>query len=126
MTATNENLVTITREAGADLTGKQFYFVELNSSGQVIVADSAGANAIGILQREADAAGKAVVVAIGGISKLVAGGALATIGTELSSTNEGKAVATTTNYQIMGVQLTAAGAEDELVEILLRKNGISA
>lgn len=124
MTATNYSPVLLPMEAGADLTGKRYYLVKVNSDREVVLAGD-GEDAIGVLHSEG-IEGAMVQVCIGGVSKVVAGGELATIGTELASDTNGKATAAASTDQILGVQLSAAGAANELVELLLRKNGIKA
>ncbi|RVC47586.1 hypothetical protein EN781_00165 [Mesorhizobium sp. M4A.F.Ca.ET.090.04.2.1] len=68
--ATESTLNTRTYPAGADLSGSQFRFVKLNTSGQVIACSAAGERAIGVLQNTPDAAGKAATVAVAGQTKV--------------------------------------------------------
>jgi len=109
--------------AGADLSAAQFLFVKLNSSGQVVLA-GAGENAIGVLQNKPSAVGDAAEVALlsGGRYKVRAGGALATIGTKISSNASGQAAAAATGQHVLGVQLTTATAANQLVEVLAVSN----
>jgi hypothetical protein len=88
--ATEANLRTMTRVAASDLSAKQYYGVKIDSNGKIALAGE-GDIAVGILQDkpEADAAG---CVAIGGESKVVAGGSV-TAGTRFTFDSTGKAVA---------------------------------
>lgn len=65
-----------TLRAGEDLSTKQFTFVKLNSSGQVVAVSATSDRAIGILQNTPGSLVVADVMA-NGISKLVGGGSLA-------------------------------------------------
>lgn len=71
--ATENDVRSITLPAAADLSTKQFYGVEINSSGQVSVNNAAGEFCIGVLQNKPSAAGRAATVAYSGITKVVAG-----------------------------------------------------
>ena len=62
-------------EAGADLSGDQYRAVALNASGQIVRA-GAGAKAVGILV-DKPRAGQHGTVAVSGVTKAVAGGAVA-------------------------------------------------
>lgn len=63
--------------AGADLsTTGQFLFVKLNGSSAIVLADTAGEAALGVLQN-APASGAIARVRVQGISKIIAGGTLA-------------------------------------------------
>lgn len=64
-----------TLRAGADLSTKQFTFVKLNSSGQVVAVAAATDIPIGILQNTPGSLAVADVMS-NGISKLVAGGSI--------------------------------------------------
>lgn len=58
-----------TRKAAADLSTKQFFFVKLDSSGNVALCSGATDKPYGILQDKPSAAGMGCVVARSGISK---------------------------------------------------------
>ena len=65
--------------AGADLSSTgQLLFVKLNGSSQVVLADTAGEAAMGVLQN-APASGAIARVRVQGISKVIAGGTLADV-----------------------------------------------
>ncbi|MCL4715471.1 MAG: hypothetical protein KJZ75_11220 [Hyphomonadaceae bacterium] len=132
------NLVCITRIAGADLSAKQYTAVKQNSSGQVVAA-GAGEKALGILQNK-PTSGQAATVAVGGVSKWIAGGVVAP-DAEVAADADGKAktaVANTTDTQvgaaadpllgsyILGRNLTAANSvQNQVIEVLLTHTGAS-
>ena len=103
--------VKITRVAGADLSAKQYHFVEMDSSGLVTACNGAGDLPIGVLQNAPLAGQEAEVLVVGG-TKVVAGEAVTTasiIGT--SATGTAVAKDTTTNYRV-GRVIDATGAAD--------------
>ncbi len=65
-----------TFEAGADLSTKQYHAVKFDGSGKVVLA-GAGENAIGVLQDQPAASGRACRVRVFGITRFVAGGVIA-------------------------------------------------
>jgi len=98
-------------EAGADLSTHQYKFGVINSSGQVILNTGAGGVVDGVIQDDPDAAGKGVVFAYMGTSKLNAGGTV-TMGDLIMSTAAGLGVtATTTNYFFGRALSSAASGE---------------
>lgn len=100
----------VTYEAGADLSAKQFYFVAMAADGQIDAAGD-GAAAIGVLQNDPAAAGRAAEVAIGGDVRVTAGGTVAA-GAAVASDANGAAVTAATGDVILGTAVTggAAGA----------------
>jgi hypothetical protein len=77
--------------AGADLSSAQFRFGKINTSGKVVVATAAGEYCDGVIQNDPDAADKAVTLANGGVTKLVAGGAV-TAGDRIMTDANGAAI----------------------------------
>ena len=71
--AYEETLKTISRPAASDLSAKEYYFVTVDSSGN-LAASVPGDRPLGILQDKPAAAGRAGRVAISGVSKVVLGG----------------------------------------------------
>lgn len=113
--------------AGADLSAKQFHFVNLNSSNQVVSVSSAGARTIGVLQN-APANGAVAVVRLlwsNKNSKVIAGGSIA-IGDSISSKNDGRAATSATGHYINGVNRTTASSNGDTINVLLGPLGISA
>lgn len=119
--ATEEILRTVTREAGEDLSAAQYTFVKLNASGQVIQCDTQGEQAYGILQNDPDEAGKAAIVAIGGISKCEAGEAV-TAGNFVGTAADGQALdaSLTTGDVQLGLAVSSAGAAGEIFSLDFR------
>jgi hypothetical protein len=76
-------LLVVTRPAGADLTAKQFYFVELDTDGTVDVPSAAGQRVYGILQNKPNT-GEEASILVFGVSKVHMSGAI----------NEGEFVST--------------------------------
>jgi ABC-type taurine transport system substrate-binding protein len=114
----NNYSVRATFVAGADLSAKQYTFVKLNSSGQVIAAAAATDVPIGVLQNNPVSGAEASVLIVGG-TKIVASAA-ATLGTALNfgTTSAGKAVTlavTDTTKYVLGVYLEAPAADGDIV-----------
>jgi len=113
--------------AGADLSsGVQFRYVKLNSSGNVVVCAAATDIPIGILQNN-PASGRAAVVMIQGVSKLVASAAIA-VGAAVGTASTGKAVSltfpTSSTYAaptayVVGRALSAAAADGDVITALV-------
>lgn len=113
----------ITYIAGESLANYQYRFVHLENDTQVTLLDSGSEWAVGILQN-APAAGEAAVVRVTGTSKLVMNGAVAVgdkIKTEyVSATDNGKGEKSVSSEdQLRGICIMAAGAEDDVGGVLL-------
>lgn len=116
--AMNESLTCITVQAGADLSAKQFLFVDVGTGGQLAVVASAGADCIGVLQNAPAAAGRDGQVAIAGVTKVLAGGTV-TAGDKIQSDANGAAItAATTAHHVVGKAMKSAVAGDYF-EVLL-------
>jgi hypothetical protein len=113
------------REAGEAMTDKQHHIVQLDATGKIEVAESATDLIVGVLQNY-PGAGEQAVYAFGGIAKVKAGGAIA-IGAWVTSDANGKAVATTTDKDVViGRHIgTAAAADGDLAQIQLGIHKIS-
>lgn len=109
--------------AAESLTAMQYRFVHLASDTTVDMMDSGTEYPIGILQN-APASGEKAVVRIEGISKLVVNGAVA-VGQQLKAeyvgaSDNGKGDLADTDYDnIRAIALTASGAEDDVIAVLL-------
>jgi hypothetical protein len=105
--------------AGGDLSAKQYYFVKLNSSGQVVIIAANTDKPIGILQN-APASGGVAEVMLYGISKVSADADLA-IGDQVGASADGQAATyapgTDTTKYIVGEVLTANTAAAGLVSV---------
>lgn len=108
-----------TRPAGGDLSAKQYHFVKLNSSGQVVIIAANTDKPYGILQN-APSTGQAAEVMLCGISKVSADADL-TIGNQIGASADGQAAAyapgTDTTKYIVGEVLTANTAAAGLVSV---------
>ena len=107
----------ITFKAGEDLSAKQYYFVKLDASGNVVAC---GANevSIGILQN-APASGRAARVRLLGTSKLVMS-ETCDEGEALTSTATGTGEVVDLADEYAGaIALESAGAADEIIEVLI-------
>lgn len=120
----NENqVIKYTFEAGADLSTKQFLFVVQASDGQVDPVGTQGIDATGVLCNKPSAAGQAAEVAIYGIAKVIAGGAI-NPGAKVMSDNTGKAIAASSTAFALGTHVgTVAAASGDIVPVLLRSGG---
>lgn len=88
--ASEQNLTCISLAAAADLSTKQYYAVTVNSSGTVELCDAAGESVTGILQND-PTSGQIATVAVGGISKGILGGTVAS-GAMVKTNSSGKFV----------------------------------
>lgn len=111
----------ISLEAGADLSAKQFFFIEHAADGQVDPA-GAGADADGVLQNKPSAADQAASIMINGVSKVSAGAAIARDALVMSDAN-GQAVTALGGSKVLGKALEASGGADEIIKVLLRSPG---
>ena len=117
----SENLTNISRIAAADLTGSQFLLMDIDSAGKAALAGAAG-RAVGVLQNNPNIA-QAAAVGIAGVTKVVAGASFAA-GADLQSDAAGKAItfvdpgANVVTWKV-GIALTAAGAADEIIDMLI-------
>jgi len=121
--ATQDNMLCVTLEAGADLSTKQFYFVSVAADGQIDPTGD-GLDADGVLQDAPAAAGRAALVAIAGKVKVVCGGVV-TRGGPVASDASGTAVNPATGDIVLGTALET-GAAGRIIEILFQPRGASA
>lgn len=104
-------------KAGADLSGDQFRAVSVAADGDV-EGTGAGASAIGILQNK-PVANEAAEIEVDGISKGVAGAAVANAGTELMSDANGKLIAATSGNRVIALNLTPASGDGAIMSVLV-------
>jgi hypothetical protein len=121
--ATQDNIICVTLEAGADLSTKQFYFVSVAADGQIDPTGD-GLDADGVLQDAPAAAGRAALVAVAGKVKVVCGGVV-TRGGPVASDASGTAVNPATGDIILGTALET-GATGRIIEILFQPRGAAA
>jgi len=106
--------------AAADLSGNQYYFVEIGATG-VTVCDAATDIPLGVLQNK-PGSGAAAAVRVTGISKVIAGGAISVgnpVGTDASGRARALTPGTDTTAYIRGIALEAASAANEIISVLL-------
>ena len=116
--ARQELVKSVTLVAGADLTAAQFTFVDI-ASGAVTRVGAVTDRAIGVLQNTPNTGEAAEVALLQGIVKVRAGEAIAQDGVvKADATGRATDVAIATSEIEIGIALTAAGAADELVEVL--------
>lgn len=119
----NENMQTITLEAGADLSTKQYLFHAQATDGQIDPCGTQGIDSVGVLQNKPDAAGKAATVAVAGVTKVVAAGAI-NPGALVMTDNAGKAVAASSTAIALGRHVgTVAAASGDVIPVLLGSRG---
>jgi len=118
--ATEQRLYTISVPASADISTKQYYAVVF-TSGKIAVA-GAGVKIDGILQDKPAAADRPGSVGILGGSKAVAGAAV-TIGDRLMTDSSGKVITATGTNITCGKALSAAGADDDVIDIVVETAG---
>lgn len=106
--------------AGADLSGNQFRFVHINSSGLVVSAGDGG-DAIGVLLNKPTSGQVAEVAPLIGIVKVVSSGNL-TPGAKIQSTSVGKAATAATGDHVLGTLLGDPAADGEIVEVICGSN----
>lgn len=102
--------------AGGDLSTKQFHFVKLNSSSEVVICAAATDKPIGILQNS-PIAGQEALVMHNGISKINGDAALAVddlIGTSADGQGDAKVPGTDVTEYIVGRMLEATNNAGEL------------
>lgn len=108
----------LTLEAAADLSTKQFYLAKLDANGKAVLAAAGTDKIIGAIEEPAKLA-SAAKVNTGGVIKVVAGGAVA-IGDDVTSDANGKAITTVTvGNRTIGIALAAAVLND-VFEVLVR------
>jgi hypothetical protein len=113
--STRQAQISISVPASADLSAKQYTFVTVNTSG-LLVNTGDGAYAIGVLQDKPAAAGEVGEVAISGVVKVKAGGAI-TAGNAVASDLNGEAIVAASADIRLGVAMQDA-AENDVISIV--------
>ena len=108
--------------ASADLSAKQFYFVEV-TTGEITVCNAAGDYAVGVLANKPTAQGQMGDVVMFGPTKVIAGGAI-TAGALVTTDGNGKAVSVSptggagdVNKAILGRAMTDSGGDGEIIGV---------
>lgn len=114
------SLRNLTLPAARDLSGAQYSFLAIQSDGTVDTVSAAGGAANGVLQNKPGAAGRATTVGYQGITKMVAGGAIAD-GAPVMSDANGHAVTfdAGTGHKQLGTAVMAAASGD-IFSVLLQ------
>lgn len=116
--AIEDGLLTVTREAGADLSSKQYHFGLVASDGKVDAVGSAGADATGVIQNDPSAEGQPCVLGVAGISKVVSGAGV-TAGVKVQSDANGRAILAASGDHVLGQAMTGSSNNGEFIEVLL-------
>lgn len=105
--------------AVADLRTHQYKYVKVAATANTVdVCAATTDKAIGVLQNKPNI-GEVAEVMILGRTKLLAGAAVATPGTELGPDATGRAIAAVTATRALGVNITTAAAAAGVMEVLL-------
>ena len=113
----NGQSIIVTLEANADLSSKQYYFVELDANGKVGACNAATDRPIGVLQNKPSASGESASVLIVGVSKINSDAALDEynlIGPSADGQADKKIPGTDTSEYICGTMITATGGAGEI------------
>jgi hypothetical protein len=106
--------------AAEDLSTHQFKVMEL-SSGNVQRTNAITDVPIGVLQNDPASGGVADVMH-DGVTRAVAGAAIA-VGAKVACTAAGKVQTAATTQHVLGVALTAAAADGDIITVLLQMGG---
>lgn len=110
----------------ASLAAKQFFIVKQDTDGTMILAAASTDKIVGVLQNK-PAVGQAALVRLLGTTKVVAGGSIG-VGAWVTSDGNGKAVATTSDHDVvLGKYLgSASAASGDVIEVQLHIFTLSA
>lgn len=112
---------TMSLPASADLSASQHHFVEVDANGELTISNSAGESVFGVLQNDPDAQGVAGSVMKDGVSKVVAGAAVAA-GALVQTNASGRAITAASADFVVGRAIDAVGADGEVVSVALGEN----
>ena len=120
--ALQEGVISLTLEAGSDLSADQFKGVIIAADGQVDLNGVAGGPITGILQNDPDAAGKAATVGYFGVSKVIYGGTI-TAGNKIQINATGLAELAASADHVVGTALVS-GVINDVGSVLLTSQHI--
>lgn len=107
----------LSKPATSALTGKQFYIAKIDSAGGVVLSAAATNRHAGVIQNSSDVpAGAQACVQTRGSSKVIYGGTVDE-GDWLTSDSNGKAVATTTDKDVVLGKCLKAGVSGDIGEV---------
>lgn len=118
--ATYSALETLTVEAAADLSGKQYHIIRgagLNLCN--VASDATNSDMLGVLQNKPQS-GEFACVADGGESKVVAGGTV-TVYDYVTCNGSGRAATVASGQMAFGQALETSGADGEIITARLMK-----
>jgi len=117
MTSSIKDFVKSFTCGATSLATKQYYIVKQHTDGTMILAAAATDKIVGVLQNK-PVVGAAANVQIGGTVKVIAGGTIS-VGAWVTSDSNGKAVATTTDKDVVfGKYLgSASAASGDIIEV---------
>lgn len=105
--------------AEADLSNNQFQAVRVTAERRCNIAShNAVMRAVGILQ-DSPKSGRNCRVAVYGETKAMAGAAIANVGIPVAHNASGRVIAATSGLAVIGYNLEAAGADGDIIAILL-------
>ena len=107
-------------KAGADLSAAQYKAVKFDVNGNIVLA-GAGEDALGILQDD-PANGQVGTVKVYGVSKAIAGAAVAR-GAQVTPDAQGRVVAAAMGNTVIGKTLAAATGANEVIPVLVINGG---
>ncbi len=106
-----------TKITSEDLSAKQFFIVQMDSSGDIELAEAATDFIVGVLQNKPES-GQGATYRFLGTSKVKLGGTVA-IGDWLTTASDGEAIATTTDGNITIGRAIEAGVDQDIAEVQL-------
>jgi len=114
-----KQVLDVTLPAAADYTGSQYYLVEVDAAGRASVCNSTADKPIGVLQNKPNAIDRPAQVRVIGVSKLVAGAAIAR-DADVATTAAGKGQTSATGQYITGRAAVASAADNEVIEVYVQ------
>lgn len=120
--ATEHGILDYSLPAAGDLSNRQFYPVQLTTAGRVNTIATTLTRALGVLQDDPDAAGRACAVRVLGVSKMIVDGSGAPIYPNymLGVNASGIGVFTTTaNQEVVAMALEQSTAAGDIISVLV-------
>lgn len=118
MAETDTTLEIRTLTAASDLSANMYNIVQDRGDGQIVVASEAENFAIcGVLVNKPAAAGRFASVAYKGRGKVMAGAAINTHQTMLTTNGSGRAIAAGSGDMVLGFALETAAADGDIIGI---------
>jgi hypothetical protein len=120
--AFDQAMSTRSLDVTADLSANQFYPVKLNASGQAILCTAITDIVYGVIQNKPKNTTEGATVALSGVTKCVAGAAIAA-GARVAPLANGKAKTAGVGDRAFGIARTAAGADLDIFSVELLVGG---